>query len=184
LRAWALLLNELSVCRTTCMLNELAPWTDRSCHQGSPDHASAIAWTFRHRLWLNTRIGQSGDSRAKTGSFPCRSCRRRLVDYTLAWSATADYGWLNGGGKHPSAANKAGTSASGASNFAESPKHGRVMATVPVANTPPPSPTTLSCGTRQTEVLADVSYSDTLTDTTNNVSTSLSASATFFNFGK
>jgi hypothetical protein len=107
----------------------------------------------------------------------------QTVNYTLDWSATADYGCLNGGGNHPQAANKAATSANGASSLSESPIHGRVMATVSVSSTPPPAPTSLSCG-GQTEVLADVSYTATLTDTTNHTSIDLKASATFFTFGK
>jgi hypothetical protein len=105
------------------------------------------------------------------------------VNYTLDWTATADYGCINGGGNHPQATNKATTSAGAATSFSESPINGRVMATFVVPGTPPPvSPSTFSCPGGQTLVLADVSYSATLTDTTNNSSIMLSASHTFFTF--
>lgn len=105
------------------------------------------------------------------------------VDYTLTWSATADYGCINGGGNHPQASNKETTSSGGATTFSETPKNGRVMATVLVPGTPPPA-TGFSCPSGQTLVLADVSYAATLTDTTNHVSITLSASHTFFTFKK
>src|SRR5215471_10097260 len=43
------------------------------------------------------------------------------VSYTLAWSATADYGCLNGGGNHPQATNKETSSTGGSQTFSESP---------------------------------------------------------------
>jgi hypothetical protein len=107
---------------------------------------------------------------------------QQQVNYTLTWSATADYGCINGGGNHPKASNKQTTSSGGADSFSESPINGRVMATELVPGTPPPA-TGFSCPSGQTLVLADVSYSATLTDTTNgNVSISLSASRIFFTF--
>lgn len=110
---------------------------------------------------------------------------QQTVNYTLDWSGTADYGCINGGGNHPQAANKQTTSAGAATSFSESPINGRVMATFLVPGTPPPAPSGFACPSGQTLVLADVSYSATLTDTTNqNVSISLSASKTFFTFKK
>ena len=106
------------------------------------------------------------------------------VNYTLDWTATADYGCINGGGNHPHATNKATTSAGAATTFSESPINGRVMATFVVPGTPPPAPSGFSCPSGQTLVLADVSYSATLTDTTNNSSIMLSASHTSFTFKK
>jgi hypothetical protein len=104
------------------------------------------------------------------------------VNYTLTWSATADYGCINGGGNHPQASNKETTSSGGATTFSETPKNGRVQVTVSVDGTPPPAPAGFSCPSGQTLVLADVSYSAKLTDTTNNVSITLTASHTFFTF--
>jgi hypothetical protein len=105
---------------------------------------------------------------------------QELVNYTAAWTATATYACINNGGNHPKAANKETITSSGSSSFSESPINGRVMATVTVDGTPP-GPGSFSCPSGQTLVLASVSYSVTLTDTTNNVSVDLSASRTFFN---
>jgi hypothetical protein len=107
-----------------------------------------------------------------------------LVNYTLTWSGTADYGCINGGGNHPQASNKETTSSGGATSFSEQPKNGRVQVTVSVDGTPPPAPAGFSCPSGQTLVLADVSYTATLDDTTNNVSITLTASRTFFTFKK
>ena len=110
---------------------------------------------------------------------------QQTVNYTLVWTATADYGCINGGSNHPQATNKATSSVGGSSIFAESPINGRVMTTVLVPDSPPPAPSGFSCPSGQTLVLADVSYSATLTDTTNgNVSVALAASRTFFTFKK
>ena len=105
------------------------------------------------------------------------------VNYTVAWTATADYGCINGGGNHPQASNKQTRTAGGSSSFSESPINGRVRATVNVDGTPPAA-TGFSCPGGQTLVLADVSYKATLSDTTNGVSTDVSASRVFFTFGK
>ena len=110
---------------------------------------------------------------------------QQTVNYTIVWNGTADYGCINGGGNHPQASNKETVSSGGATNASLSPINGRVMATVPVPGTPPPAPTTFSCPSGQTLVLADVSYTTTVTDTTNgNVSITLTASRTFFTFKK
>jgi hypothetical protein len=107
------------------------------------------------------------------------------VNYNIVWSGTADYGCINGGGNHPQASNKETVSSGGAATFSFSPINGRVMATALVPGTPPPAPSTFSCPSGQTLVLADVSYTTTVTDTTNgNVSITLSASRTFFTFKK
>lgn len=110
---------------------------------------------------------------------------QQTVNYSLTWSGTADYGCINGGGNHPQASNKETTGSGGTTSFTESPINGRVMATYVVPGTPPPAPSTFSCPSGQTLVLADVSYSATLTDTTNgDVSITLTASRTFFTFKK
>lgn len=104
------------------------------------------------------------------------------ADYTLMWSGTAHYGCINGGGNHPQATNKETFTSGGATSFSETPKNGRVQTTVLVPDTPPPAPP--FCPSGQTQVLADVSYTATLTDTTNSVSITLMASHTFFTFKK
>jgi hypothetical protein len=106
------------------------------------------------------------------------------VSYTLAWNATADYGCINGGGNHPQATNKQTGATGGSETFSESPINGRIMATVSVTGTPPAAPAGFACPSGQTLVLADVSYTATLTDTTNHASTTLSASRTFVTFKK
>lgn len=103
---------------------------------------------------------------------------QQLVNYTLVWSGTATYACFNGGGNHPKATNKATVSGGGSSSFSESPLNGRVMTTFTVTGTPP-GPGSFSCPSGQNMVLAAVSYSATLTDTTNGVSTDLSTSRTF-----
>lgn len=107
-----------------------------------------------------------------------------LVSYDLNWSATADYGCINGGGNHPQATNKDTVTTEADATFSESPINGRVHADFTVPGTPPPITNGFTCPSGQTLILADVSYKATLTDNTNNVSKSLSASATFVTFKK
>jgi hypothetical protein len=106
------------------------------------------------------------------------------VNYTLDWTATADYGCINGGGNHPMPPTRRPPRPERPRPSRNHPLNGRVMATFVVPGTPPPAPSGFSCPSGQTLVLADVSYSATLTDTTNNSSIMLSASHTFFTFKK
>lgn len=106
----------------------------------------------------------------------------QTVNYTLSWTGTADYGCVNRGQNHPKASNKESTGSGGTNTFSESPINGRVNTTVPVPGTPPPPEAGFSCPNGQTQVLADVSYTATLTDTTNNASIDLTASKIFFTF--
>jgi hypothetical protein len=105
------------------------------------------------------------------------------VNYTInVTDATAVYACINGGGNHPKAANKETVSSSLTVSFSRDPVNGRVTGTT----SPPIGPTdkgTFACPSGQTLVLASVSYSGiTLTDTTNNVSTSVpNVSRTFVN---
>lgn len=109
---------------------------------------------------------------------------QQTVNYSLAWTGTADYGCINGGGNHPQASNKETISSGDSTTFSESPINGRVKATVTVDGTPPPA-TGFSCPNGQRLVLADVSYTATLTDTTNHdVSITFTVSRTFFKFRK
>jgi hypothetical protein len=107
----------------------------------------------------------------------------QTVNYTLHIDAVADYGCLNGGGNHPKASNKETIVSHTDSAFSEQPKNGRVQTSFVAAGTPP-SAGGFTCPSGQTLVLADVSYTALLTDTTNGVSIDLSASRTFFQFGK
>ena len=105
-----------------------------------------------------------------------------LVNYSITGTDSAAYACINGGSNHPKAANKATLSNAVAASVSESPINGRVEATIsPVAGTPP-GPGSFSCPSGQTLVLAAVSYSVTLDDTTNSASISFSTSRTFFTF--
>lgn len=101
---------------------------------------------------------------------------------TCSANATAVYACINGGGNHPKAANKETVSGGLSVGFSRDPTNGRVTG----ATSPPIGPQpkgSFDCPSGQTLVLASVSYTGiTLTDTTNNVSTSVpDASRTFVN---
>jgi hypothetical protein len=103
------------------------------------------------------------------------------VDYTLSADATAVWACINGGGKHPQAANKESVSSPVVANGSFEPKNGRVIASLKAG---PPSAGGFTCPSGQRLVLASVSYSNiVLSDDTNGVSTSApDASRTFFTF--
>jgi hypothetical protein len=104
---------------------------------------------------------------------------QQLVNYTLeVKSATATYACINGGGNHPKAANKETRSDSVSTDVTLNPTNGRVKASIA---TGPVSAGTFSCPSGQRLVLASVSYSGiTLTDTTNNVTTTVADTSTIF----
>ena len=93
------------------------------------------------------------------------------INYVLSADATATYVCVNNGGANPSAKNK--TTVAGpvsATGTFSSGKNGNVTASLTVQ--PPPSD--ITCPPGQKLELASVSYTNvTLTDTTNNVSTSV-----------
>jgi hypothetical protein len=95
------------------------------------------------------------------------------VNYTLSAQSSATYACINGGGNHPKAANKQSVNGPLSSpNTGFRPQNGRVTVTNGLSVGPLPS--NLVCPSGQTFVLACVSYTDiTLTDTTNNVATSI-----------
>jgi len=104
------------------------------------------------------------------------------IDYTLTADANAVYACINGGGNHPKAANKETVGSALTVSFSRDPKNGRVTgATSPAIG--PVSQGAFTCPSGQRLVLASVSYTNTvLTDTTNNISTSVpDASRTFVN---
>lgn len=146
---------------------------------------AAPAWATSGAHFMADTSASVASSGALSVSIDEAGVGNQTVNYTLDWSGTADYGCINGGGNHPQAANKQTASASGATTLSESPINGRVKATVTVAGTPPPAPAGFSCPGGQSLVLAEVSYTATLTDTTNGgVSATLGASHTFFTFKK
>lgn len=93
------------------------------------------------------------------------------IQYTLTTDATATYACINGGGNHPKAANKETRSSALSTGGTFQAKNGRVDASL---TTGPVSAGSFTCPSGQRLVLANVSYSNiVLTDTTNNVSTTL-----------
>ena len=104
----------------------------------------------------------------------------QLIDYTASADANGFYACINGGGKHPKAANKEAFSGpvSGSGTFS-SGKNGQITASLTIE--PPPSP--LECPPGQRLVLACVTYSNiALTDTTNEIDAPIpgDVSRTFF----
>ena len=119
------------------------------------------------------------NSGALVVNFDERGLGNGNIDYTLTADATATYACINGGGRNPSAANKRTVEGSVSAGGSFESKNGRVVASL---TTGPLSRGDFSCPPGQRLVLASVSYTNiVLTDTTNNVSTSVpDASRTFF----
>jgi len=113
-------------------------------------------------------------------NFDERGLGNENVTYTLTADATEVFACINGGGNHPQAANKETVNAEVSAGGTFQPKNGRVIASLTAG---PPSAGGFSCPAGQRLVLASVSYTNiVLTDTSNNVSTSVpDASRTFFN---
>jgi hypothetical protein len=112
-------------------------------------------------------------------SFDERGLGNDNVDYTLTADATALYACINGGGKHPQAANKEAFEGQVSGGASFEPKNGRVVADLTAGPLLAPQ---FTCPSGQRRVLAAVTYTNiVLTDTTNGVSTSVpDASRTFF----
>jgi hypothetical protein len=112
-------------------------------------------------------------------SFDERGLGNGDIDYALTADATAVYACINGGGNHPKAANKETVNGDVSGGGSFEAKNGRVTASLSAG---PISAGSFSCPGGQRLVLASVSYTNVvLTDTTNNVSTSVAdASRTFF----
>lgn len=120
------------------------------------------------------------DDGALVVSFDERGLGNENVDYTLTADATALYACINGGGKHPQAANKEAFEGQVSGGASFEPKNGRVVEDITAGPLLAPS---FTCPSGQTRVLAAVTYTNiVLTDTTNGVSTDVpDASRTFFN---
>jgi hypothetical protein len=124
--------------------------------------------------------GSVNNGGALVVSFDEAGVGQQQVNYTLnVTTASATYACINGGGNHPSAANKETRSSSLTAQASFNPANGRVKASI---STGPVSAGSFSCPGGQRLVLASVSYSGiTLTDTTNNVTASVAdTSRTFF----
>lgn len=136
--------------------------------------ASAVAAKF------HSATGSVNNSGALVVSFDERGLGLDNIDYSLTADATALYACINGGGKHPSAANKEqfeGTVSGGASI---EPKNGRVVADITAGPLLAPQ---FQCPNGQKRVLAAVTYTNiVLTDLTNGTSVSVAdTSRVFFN---
>jgi hypothetical protein len=92
-----------------------------------------------------------------------------LITYVASANSTATYACINGGGRHPQAANKETVSGPvSATGTFSSGKNGSISRTLTLD---PPSAGDFGCPPGQRLVLADVSYVDVaITDTTNGVS--------------
>ena len=123
--------------------------------------------------------GSVNNSGSLVVSFDEAGVGQELVNYTLdVATASATYACINGGGNHPKAANKETHSSSLSTDASFNPTNGRVKASI---TTGPVSAGSFSCPGGQRLVLASVSYSGiTLTDTTNNVSTTVADTSTTF----
>ena len=104
-------------------------------------------------------------------TFDERGLGNENVDYTITADADATYACINNGGKNPSAANKRSVEASVEANASFEPRNGRVAGRITAG---PPSAGTFSCPGGQHLELLSVTYDHiVLTDTTNDVSTSV-----------
>jgi hypothetical protein len=111
-------------------------------------------------------------------SFDERGLGNENIDYTLTASATAEYACINGGTKHPQAANKETVNAEVSAAGSFEPKNGRVVASLTAG---PPSAGDFTCPPGQRLVLASVSYTGiVLTDTSNGVSTAVADASRVF----
>ena len=120
-----------------------------------------------------------GNNGALVVSFDERGLGNENINYTLTGEGTATFACINRGGKNPEAANKQTTTTPFVVTESFEVKNGRVVESI---TSGAPSAGSFSCPGGQRLVLAEVSYTNLLlTDTTNNVSTSVAdASRTFF----
>jgi hypothetical protein len=135
--------------------------------------ASAAAPKFHS---TDSAVNNAG---ALVASWDERGLGNTNIDYTLTADAEAVFACINGGGKHPQAANKETINAEVSANGSFEPKNGRVQASLTAG---PPSAGAFTCPSGQRLVLASVSYTNiVLTDTTNGVTATLpDASRIFF----
>lgn len=121
-----------------------------------------------HFINASACVNSAGDLVA---SFKEAGLGDEVVDIELSASATATYACINGGGKHPKAANKETVSSEVSATAPFTPHNGQITGTLTIA---PPGPGSFSCPQGQTLVLASVSYTNVqLTDTTDNISASI-----------
>lgn len=134
--------------------------------------ASAVAAKF------HSATGSVANNGALVVSFDERGLGNDNIDYLLTADATALYACINGGGKHPQAANKESfeDQVSGGGSF--EPKNGRVVADLSAGPLLAPS---FQCPNGQRRVLAAVSYTNiVLTDLTNGTSVDVADTSRVF----
>lgn len=124
--------------------------------------ASAVAAKFHS---ATSSVNNAG---SLVVSFDERGLGDENIDYSLTADATALYACINGGGKHPQAANKESFEGQVSGGASIEPKNGRVVADITAGPLEAPS---FQCPSGQKRVLAAVSYSNiVLTDLTNDSS--------------
>jgi hypothetical protein len=128
--------------------------------------AAAVAAKF------HSATGSINNNGSLTVSFDERGLGNGDIDYTLSAHYSAVFACINGGGKHPQAANKETINGDAAAAGTFAAKNGRVQASL--TTTPAPSAGDFSCPNGQRLVLASVTYTHILlTDTTNDTSIGL-----------
>ena len=146
---------------------------------------TALAITASMSLGVAAKFHSTTSSVSNGGalvvSFDERGLGNGNIDYTLTADAEAVFACINGGGKHPQAANKETINAEVSGNGSFESRNGRVSASLSAG---PPSAGSFSCPGGQRLVFASVSYTNiVLTDTTNGTSVNVAdASRTFFTF--
>ena len=137
---------------------------------------AAPALAAPHFQSASSSVNASG---ALVVNFDERGLGNDNVTYSLTADATALYACINRGGKNPSAANKQSFEGQVAGGGSFEVKNGRVVASLTAGPLLAPQ---FTCPSGQNRVLAAVTYTNiVLTDTTNNVSTTVpDASRTFF----
>jgi hypothetical protein len=130
---------------------------------------------------FHSASGSVNNAGALVVNFDERGLGNENIDYTLTADASAVFACINGGGKHPQAANKETINSSISASASFEPKNGRVIASI---SSGAASAGGFSCPSGQRLVLASVSYTNiVLTDTTNGTSTTIAdVSRTFFTF--
>jgi hypothetical protein len=135
--------------------------------------ASAVAAKF------HSATGSVANNGALVVSFDERGLGNETINYLLTADATALYACINGGGKHPQAANKESFEDQVSGGTSADPKNGRVVADITAGPLLAP---TFQCPRGQGRVLAAVTYTNiVLTDVTNGTWVSVpDVSRTFF----
>ena len=130
---------------------------------------------------FHSTTGSVNNAGAVVVSFDERGLGNGNIDYLLTADAEAVFACINGGGKHPQAANKETINAEVSGNASFESKNGRVTASISAG---PPSAGSFSCPGGQRLVFASVVYTNiVLTDLTNNSSVGVpDVSRTFFSF--